>query len=569
MLGDEPVLGDNLGSKGKQNLNNGQGGLHSIAKSPIKITRLKHYLQFYDKVEAEFLLEGFLNGFSIQYTGPRSPRDAKNLRSTTLNPELISRQIEKEVNAGRVAGPFSKRPLPNLIVSPIGLVPKKTPGEFRMIHHLSFPPGESVNDFIDPALCTVQYTSFDEAVSMVQSLGRHCKLFKCDIKSAYRLIPINPSDFELLGFCFNNQFYFDKALPFGASISCITFERFSRFLEFCAKLKLQSTKLIHYLDDFLGGDKTLESCSYGLDIFKNTMSELGVPLAEEKTQGPVEVLVFLGLELDSNKMTVKIPLEKIQEVVIKIKDILSHQKSTLKKVQSLIGSLNFCCRAIVIGRPFSRRLINSICGLSKPHYHIRIKKEIRRDLEMWLLFLQNFNGISVFHDAFWVSNEDVQLFSDSAGGEGLGFGVFYQGHWCQGKWPDFWHKNGLTKDITFLELFPIAVAVFIWGRELVNKKIKFCCDNLAVVSILNKLSSKSETVMCLIRFLTLHCLKLNILIKATHIFGRNNEICDALSRFQLTRFRELAPEADLHSQPVPEFLWNICNLELEHYYNPA
>jgi hypothetical protein len=147
--------------------------------------------------------------------------------------------------------------------------------------------------------------------------------------------------------------------------------------------------------------------------------------------------------------------------------------------------------------------------------------------------------------------------------------VFYQGHWCQGKWPDFWHKNGLTKDITFLELFPIAVAVIIWGRELVNKKIKFCCDNLAVVSILNKLSSKSETVMCLIRFLTLHCLKLNILIKATHIFGRNNEICDALSRFQLTRFRELAPEADLHSQPVPEFLWNICNLELEHYYNPA
>jgi hypothetical protein len=58
---------------------------------------------------------------------------------------------------------------------------------------------------------------------MVQELGPHCKLFKSDIKSAYRLIPINPSDFELLGFCFKNKYYFNKALPFGASISCVTF----------------------------------------------------------------------------------------------------------------------------------------------------------------------------------------------------------------------------------------------------------------------------------------------------------------------------------------------------------
>lgn len=539
-------------------------GFLSLAKSPIKITALKYYLQFYDEIEAKFLLDGFLNGFPIQYTGPRAPRDSKNLRSTALNPELILCQIEKEVKAGRVAGPFSQRPLPNLIISPIGLVPKKTPGEFRMIHHLSHPPGESVNDFIDPALCTVQYTSFDEAVHLVQDLGRQCKLFKSDIKSAYRLIPINPSDFELLGFCFENQFYFDKALPFGASISCITFERFARFLEFCTKLKLQSAKLIHYLDDFLGGDKTLELCAQALNIFQQTMSELGVPLALEKTEGPTEVLVFLGLELDSNKMVVRIPLEKIQEVVMKIKCVLSQKKSTLKAIQSLIGSLNFCCRAIIIGRPFSRRLINSICGLVKPYHHIRIKKDIRMDLHMWLLILQNHNGISVFHDRHWISNEDVCLFSDSAGGEGLGFGIFYRGRWCQEKWPDSWHALGFTSDITFLELFPIVVAIFIWGKELINKKIKFCCDNLAVVSIINKLSSKSESVMHLVRFLTILCMKLNILIKADHIPGRDNKICDALSRFQQKRFRELAPEADLHPQSIPEFLWNICELELEN-----
>jgi hypothetical protein len=44
------------------------------------------------------------------------------------------------------------------------------------------------------------------------------------------------------------------------------------------------------------------------------MTELGVPLASEKTQGPTEVLVFLGLELDTNQMTIRIPSEKVEEI---------------------------------------------------------------------------------------------------------------------------------------------------------------------------------------------------------------------------------------------------------------
>ena len=405
----------------------------SLAKSPINISVLEKFLKSYNKIEANFLLSGFVNGFPIQYTGARVARDSKNLRSTSLNPEIIKSQIKKELLAGRVAGPFKNRPLPNLIVSPIGLVPKKTPGEYRMIHHLSYPEGESINDFIDPALCTVKYTSFDDAVKMVQDLGHNCKLFKADIKSAYRIIPIKPSDFELLGFTFEGYFYFDKALPFGASISCITFERFARFLEFSVKLNLTSAKLLHYLDDFLGGDISEVACSNALQIFRNTMSELGVPLAEEKTEGPTNILTFLGLQLDTTRMQVRIPDNKVQEVVQKIDEVLSNKKTTLKKMQSLIGSLNFCCRAIVIGRPFIRRLIDSICGLTKPFHHIRIKKDIRLDLIMWLKFLKQFNGISVFHDRFWVSNEDFQLFSDSAGGENLAFGLYFQGHWCHAK----------------------------------------------------------------------------------------------------------------------------------------
>ena len=57
------------------------------------------------------------------------------------------------------------------------------------------------------------------------------------------------------------------------------------------------------LDDFLGSAKNVQSCTQALNIFRETMLELGVPLADEKTEGPTEILIFLGLELNSKNMS--------------------------------------------------------------------------------------------------------------------------------------------------------------------------------------------------------------------------------------------------------------------------
>lgn len=158
-------------------------------------------------------------------------------------------------------------------------------------------------------------------------------------------------------------------------------------------------------------------------------------------------------------------------------------------MQSLNGSLNFCCRAIIPGRPSCRHLINAICGLTKPYHHIRITKLIRLDLGMWPHFFCEHNGyVSAFHDRFWVSNEDVQLYTDSAAGPGLGFGVYFHGKWAFDKWPDFWRKAGFTDDITVLDLFPILIALHLWGDSLRNKEIRFICGNLAVTQILNSMT---------------------------------------------------------------------------------
>ena len=87
-------------------------------------------------------------GFSIGYLGDKFNFRSKNLKSAFENPREVTDKFNKEVLSGRIIGPFDTPPFENFRISPLGLVPKKAPGEFRLIHHLSFPEGSSVNDGI-------------------------------------------------------------------------------------------------------------------------------------------------------------------------------------------------------------------------------------------------------------------------------------------------------------------------------------------------------------------------------------------------------------------------------------
>lgn len=539
--------------------------IFALACSPVKVCELESDLSDYTQPDATYILNGFKFGFPLHYTGPYLSFEAGNLKSALQNPDIVRQKINKELSEGRIGGPFLEPPCPGFRTSPIGLVEKKVVGDYRLIHHLSYPSGHSVNDYIDPGLCSVQYTRFDEAIRLVQCLGTGCYLGKSDIQSAFRLLPVSPNDFRLLGFHFDGKYYFDKCLPFGCSISCSTFEKFATFIEFCTRKRLMTGDLLHYLDDYLFGGKNKNECAHVMLEFTLCTTRLGVPIAVDKTEGPKQVLVFLGLEIDSIQMRIRIPLEKICEIIAKVNVLLSKSKCTLNQMQSLIGSLQFACRAIVPGRPFCRRLINSICGLTKKHHHIRISGSIRADLAMWKYFFSDFNGISVFYNQFWLYNSDLELFTDAAAKQGFGFGCYFGGKWAYGTWPDSWHARGWMEDITILEFFPLLVSLYLWGDHIRNKKITFRCDNQAVVHIINTMSSKSEGVMVLLRAFTLKCLKLNVLVKAIHISGSKNGLTDALSRLQIEKFRRLAPQADPDPGVIPSHLWDIFNLEPGNY----
>ena len=173
----------------------------------------------------------------------------------------------KEVRLGIFAGPFDSIPYDSFVQSPVGLVPKSG-GQTRLIFHLSYKfkgGGKSINECIPKEKCTVKYKDLDHAM---QHCVRLLKQFPdatiwlgiTDLKSAFRLVPLDPRWWNFLIMKAKNvqgiwKFFVDKCLPFGASISCAIFQRFSNALAHITNYQLQS-KILHwglsnYLDDFL------------------------------------------------------------------------------------------------------------------------------------------------------------------------------------------------------------------------------------------------------------------------------------------------------------------------------
>jgi hypothetical protein len=88
--------------------------------------------------------------------------------------------------------------------------------------------------------------------------------------------------------------------------------------------------LDHFLDDFIfAGPSLSDECQVLINCFEETCRNLGIPIAEEKSVGPVTVIVFLGLEIDSNDMVIRVPRDKIVELVGIIQWFLLKNKVTL------------------------------------------------------------------------------------------------------------------------------------------------------------------------------------------------------------------------------------------------
>ena len=140
--------------------------------------------------------------------------------------------------------------------SPLGVVPKKD-GSWRIIMDLSSPRGSYINDFISKEDFTLQYASFDQALALVSSFGTGALMVKLDLKHAFRLCPVFPSDVTYLA-CIgreNSMWIFAYLSVYRSSP--FLFNRLADAFEWILKNNYAIQALMHYLDDYFTRRSTI------------------------------------------------------------------------------------------------------------------------------------------------------------------------------------------------------------------------------------------------------------------------------------------------------------------------
>ena len=490
-----------------------------------------------DRNFVDYILNGIKNGVSIGYHASNIPSGSRlNWNSCNIHFDSVLAQINRDLFLKRKIGPLSVLPR-NYVCSPLGAFKRNRSKKVRVIHDLSWPPGHSVNDGISKEEFSMTYISIRFAIDLIKQYGKGTLLAKVDLADAYKQIRVRKEDWPLLGSHIevNGEilYFVDTVLPFGLRSSAKRFSDYADAVAYIMK-KYGTTDVDHYLDDYLtGGPPNSQICERNLQIMLTTCDRLCVLVNPDKIIGPTTCLEFLGLIIDSIRMEVRISYERLLDTVNLLRSWSQKRICTLRELLSLIGKLTFISQVVFHSRTFIRGLINGSKKLKHLQHRIRLSKGMRLDIDWWLRFLPQWNGVSVIKQQ--EKGESIHIYTDASDYQ-FGCYIPYLQQWISSSLPL------PLADIVAKELYAVCVTLYTWPHILKKKSCVFHCDNMAVVSMIKSHTTKHEQSIVLLRSMFFVCSLFDISIDSEFIPTEAN-IADSLSRGMIAKFVNSFPNA--------------------------
>ena len=375
--------------------------------------------------DCEFLLNGVTNGFRLINHFDFVPAECHNY-SSALDPSVRD-QVEAQIQTELVEGRYERVYVKPTIISALGAI-KKPNGGIRLIHDASRPPGLALNDYAEIER-SQKFQSINDAVDCLSHGAFLCKI---DLKSAYRSVPVHPSDFVVTGlkWRFNGDmadtWLIDKRLPFGARFSPGIFHRLTQSVR-----RMMSRRGFHnvivFLDDFLIVEPTLERCVLAQRVLITLLRSLGFDIAWDKVEGPAQKLIFLGIEIDTIQDLLVLPEKKLQDFEQLVESMLSLKRVSYKRLQALAGKLNWASAVVRGGRTYLRRILDLMKPIKQTRHKIKVTQGMKEDLLWWSKFLWLFNGKSTIQ----YHCEQHVVYADGCDVDGA---CFYNGDWKYVSW---------------------------------------------------------------------------------------------------------------------------------------
>ena len=117
-------------------------------------------------------------------------------------------------------------------------------------------------------------------------------------------------------------------------------------------------------------------------------NETGTPVEQEKSEDPSTKITFLGMELDSLAMKIRLPTQKLTNLKQSLGEWRGKKACRKRELLSLISLLSHACKAMKAGRSFLRRLINLSTQISGLDHYVRLNRAVYSDLEWWFRFVE-------------------------------------------------------------------------------------------------------------------------------------------------------------------------------------
>ena len=493
--------------------------------------------------DREFLLKGIRNGFHIiDQTCNLKPVCQNNYKSATC-PEakpMVEKQILTEIEEGNYVK-VDKKPT---IVSALGAIPKPD-GGIRLIHDGSMPEGHALNDYAMSEEC--KYQNLQEALDLVHE-GYF--MAKVDLKSAYRSVNIHPSNYEATGLKWTFEgddkptYLCDTKLPFGSRKAPAIFNRLTQAVR--RMMARKGYQIVAYLDDFFVVGTTKAECQQAFNSILALLRKLGFYISYNKVVCPTTCLVYLGIQIDTELMTIALPADKLSQLQDTMQQFSKRKRASRKQLQSLAGKLSWACQAIKGGRSFLRRILDMLAQLKHATHKVLLSKDFRLDLQWWQDFLAIFNGTMPIRNQKPIVDVQVDACNSASG-------IYFRGDWQYLPFK-YDYPSATSWHINHKELLSVLFAARRWGHLWANSRVIIHTDSQVAKAILNKGTTKHKAVMQVIRDLFWLSVRFNFDLTAQYLPGKVNDIADAISRLhesgQLLRLDSLYGHS-LHPLHLP------------------
>ena len=366
-------------------------------------------------------------------------------------------------------------------------------------------------------------------------------MWKRDLSRFFLQIPMDPNEYHRVCMIWRGYYFFFIGLAFGLRHSGLQGQRLTDAVSWIHRRRGLETSneqmfnVVNYSDDLGGCENNKARATESFGQLGWLFKDLGLDESVKKAEAPSTEMTYLGVEFDTDTMTMRVPPDKLSEIKSEIKLWTKKTTITRRDLQSLLGKLFWLAKVVRLARAFMGRLLQQLRSManSKDMCKVKLSDESRKDLKWWSRYLDHFNGIQMIIDEDPFLLELDQMLDrpfDLCAGDATptGAGAWHGRHfWCR-KLPV--HLQDPQIPIHLKEFWVVIVSARLWGNFWSGRSVVIWCDNDAVVDTIVYKKPRDAALLSMLREFLYVVVTMKFIPVVRKIDTKANFLADFISR---------------------------------------